>query len=231
MPNGIYSAAAGMVAQQSRLDAIANDLANVGTTGYKSERFGFRDLLDGAGSAYVDLGRTQEQGTLQPSENPLSVAIDGPGYFQVRRADGSVALTRNGNFQLDARGSIVAETGEQLVPPIAVPAGTQPKDVTIAQDGTVTVGNRQLGKLALVAVPSPGGLQSVGSSMLVATQASGAAVPSAAARLRQNQLEASDVDVATAMTELLDAQNGFQLASRAINTQDHLLDIANQLKE
>ena len=67
MPNGIYSAAAGMAAQQSRLDAIANDLANASTTGYKSERIGFRDLLGQAGTAIVDLGRSQAQGVLQPS--------------------------------------------------------------------------------------------------------------------------------------------------------------------
>src|SRR3954468_11230401 len=97
--NGIYSAAAGMAAQQSRLDAIANDLANTSTTGYKAERVGFRDLLDGAGSATVDLGRTLAQGVMQPSDDPLSVAIEGPGFFQVRRQDGSNALTRNGQFQ------------------------------------------------------------------------------------------------------------------------------------
>jgi flagellar basal-body rod protein FlgG len=231
MPNGIYSAAAGMAAQQSRLDAIANDLANASTTGYKSERIGFRDLLGQAGTAIVDLGRSQAQGVLQPSDNPLSVAIEGPGFFQVRRADGTTALTRNGAFQLDARGSLVTETGEQLVPPITVPAGVKPQDVSIAQDGTVSIPGRQLGKLALVTVPSPNGLQSVGSSMFVATQASGAAVPSAAARLRQNQLEASDVDVATAMTDLLDAQQTYQLSSRVIQTQDHLLELANNIKK
>src|SRR3954454_2290277 len=108
--NGIYSAAAGMVAQQSRIDGIANDLANSGTSGYKSERIGFSDLLDGAGSKVVDLGRTVAQGVLQPSDDPLAIAIDGPGYFQVRRADGSTALTRNGQLQLDARGSLVTVT-------------------------------------------------------------------------------------------------------------------------
>jgi flagellar basal-body rod protein FlgG len=220
-----------MAAQQSRLDAIANDLANANTTGYKSERTGFRDLLDQAGSAFVDLGRSQAQGVLQPSDNPLSVAIDGPGFFQVRRADGTTALTRNGNFQLDARRSVVTQTGEQLVPPITVPAGVKPGDIAIAQDGTITAGATRLGKLALVDVPSPSGLQSVGSSMFIATQASGVAVPSATARLQQNQLEASDVDVATAMTDLLDAQQSYSLASRAITTQDHLLEVANNIKK
>src|SRR6185437_11568955 len=101
MPNGIYSAAAGMAAQQSRLDAIANDLANANTVGYKAERIGFRDLLYGtdlgvdvgSGSAALNIGRSQAQGTLEPSDDPLALAIDGPGYFQVKRADGTNALT------------------------------------------------------------------------------------------------------------------------------------------
>jgi flagellar basal-body rod protein FlgG len=231
MPNGIYSAAAGMAAQQSRLDAIANDLANANTTGYKTERIGFRDLLYGAGSAVVDAGRSQTQGTLQPSDDPFAVAIEGPGFFQVRRADGTNALTRAGNFQLDAKGSLVTATGEQLVPPISVPAGTDPKSVTIAGDGTVSAAGRVLGQIRLVTVAAPNALQSVGSSMFLPTQASGAAVPSAAARLHQNQLEASNVEVANAMTDLLDAQQTYQLASRAIQTQDQLLQIANNLKK
>ena len=229
--NGIYAAAAGMVAQQSKIDAIANDLANASTTGYKAERVGFRDLLDSAGSAVVDLGRTMSQGVMQPSEDPLAVAIDGPGYFQVRRADGSSALTRNGQFQLDAKGQLVTVTGEQLVPPISFPANTDPADVKIAGDGTVSLKGRTVGKISLLDVPAPDGLQSVGSSMFVATQASGAAVPSAAARLTQNQLEAANVDMASSMTELMDAQQGYQLSSRAIQTQDQLLNIANQLKK
>src|SRR5215468_4803109 len=104
MPNGIYSAAAGMAAQQTKLDAIANDLANSSTTGYKSVRVGFKDLLYGA-----------EQGVAVGSG-----AIDGAGFFQVKRADGSAALTRNGQFSLDANGALVTSTGEQLDPPIKV---------------------------------------------------------------------------------------------------------------
>jgi flagellar basal-body rod protein FlgG len=238
MPNGIYSAAAGMAAQQTKLDAIANDLANASTTGYKSVRVGFKDLLYGAeqgvavgsGAAAVEIGRSQVQGVMQPSDDPLSVAIDGAGYFQVKRADGSAALTRNGQLQLDANGSLVISTGEQLDPPIKVPAGTQPSDVTIASDGTVTVGNQAIGQIKLVTVPAPDALQAVGSSMYVTTQASGTAVPAAAASLHQNQLEASNVDMASALTDMLAAQQSYNLASRAIQNQDEMMRIANELK-
>jgi flagellar basal-body rod protein FlgG len=237
MANGIYAAAAGMAAQQTRIDAIANDLANADTTGYKSERVAFRDLVYGSedgvsvgsGASALDAGRSMVQGVLGASDNPLAVGIDGPGYFQVRRADGTVALTRDGDFQIDAAGSLVNATGEQLVPPITVPKGTQPSDVTIAADGTVSIPGRTLGQLKLVDVPAPTGLLSVGSSMYVATPASGAAAP-AKAKLEQRQLEGSNVDVATSMTDLLDAQQTYSLASRAIQTQDQLLAMANDLK-
>src|SRR4051812_33976730 len=166
MPNGIYSAAAGMAAQQTKLDAIANDLANSSTVGYKSVRIGFKDLLYGveqgvavgSGAAAIDIGRSQTQGTLQASEDPLAVAIQGDGFFQVKRADGSDALTRNGQFQLDSNGSLVPIPGEQLVPPIKVPAGTDPSDVVIGGDGTVTAKGQNIGAIKIVTVPAPDAL-------------------------------------------------------------------------
>src|SRR5262245_831024 len=108
MVGGLYSAAAGMAAQQQSLDSLSNDVANVNTTGSKSVRVGFRDLVYGqqqgidvgSGSAASDMGRTQGQGALIQDADPLSLAIEGPGYFQVRRNDGSLALTRNGQFRL-----------------------------------------------------------------------------------------------------------------------------------
>ena len=134
MLNGLYSAASGMLAQQTRMDMLANDLANVDTTGYKQARIGFRDLIYnteqgmrvGAGSAIVDAGRNQAAGAFQATGDPLSMAIAGPGYFQVRRSDGSVALTRSGDFTTDAKGEIVTGSGERLVPPIRITAPSAP---------------------------------------------------------------------------------------------------------
>jgi flagellar basal-body rod protein FlgG len=239
MANGIYAAAAGLEAQQVRLDAIANDLANAGTFGYKSERVGFRDLLYGAeqgvavgsGSAAVDLGRSDVQGSLGDSANPLSIAISGPGFFQIKRSDGTVALTRNGNFQLDSRDRIVTANGEQLVPPIRVPAGTQPKDVIVASNGVVSVHGKAAGTIKLVAVPAPAQLQSVGNSSFAATRASGAATAvSGGSKVMQAQQEESNVDVASSMTDMLDTQQTYTLVSRALQTQDQLAQIANGLK-
>jgi flagellar basal-body rod protein FlgG len=239
MANGIYAAAAGMAAQQTRIDAIANDLANADTPGYKSERIGFVDLLYGSengvavgsGATTIDAGPEMTEGALGASDNPLSVAIDGPAFFQVQRPGGGVGLTRDGDFQLDSAGNLVTSTGSRLVPPITVPAGTAPKDVTISSNGTVTVVNKVVGKLNLVDVGSPSGLQPVGTSMYVTTAASGHATAAKGTTLVQAQLEQSNVSVPEAMSDLLDAQQNYTILSHAISTQDQLLEIANQLRQ
>jgi flagellar basal-body rod protein FlgG len=238
MANGIYAAAAGIAAQQTRINAISNDLANADTSGFKSERIGFADLLYGSeggvavgsGAMAIDAGPTTTQGTFGASSNPLSVAISGSGYIQVRRGDGTLALTRDGDLQLDASGGIVTSTGEQLNPPIKLPKGTQLGDVKIYANGTVSAGNQTVGKIQLVDVGAPAGLQSVGSSLFVANVASGPATPATSTTLVQNQLEQSNVNVAASMTELLDAQQNYTMLSHAIQTQDQLLQIANQLR-
>ena len=239
MANGIYAAAAGLVAQQDRIDALSNDLANVGTTGYKSERVGFRDLLYGTergmpvggGASAVDAGRSSTQGALVVSTNPIALAIVGPGYMQVRRADGTTALTRDGDLRIDSAGSLVTTNGEQLVPPVKLPAKTAATDVGISPDGTVSVAGKTVGKIAVVNVPAPSGLVALGSNDFATTTASGTAAAATGAKLVQGQLEQSNVDVATAMTDLVDAQQSYSLLSHAISTQDQLLAMANELRQ
>lgn len=232
---GIYSAAAGMAAQQTWLDALANDLANVNTPGYKSQRVAFRDLVydsngAGAGAAAAVLGASSAQGTIQPTDDPLALAIEGPGFFQVRRPDGTLALTRNGAFQVDSTGAIVTGTGDHLAPPLTLPRGVVPQDLVIAADGFVTTPDgRKLGTIEIVDVPSPDNLQPIGGGLFAVTAASGRPVP-AKGTIRQRALEASNVDIADALTSLIEAQRAFQLESRAVSTQDQLLEIANQLR-
>lgn len=232
---GIYSAAAGMAAQQTWLDTLANDLANVNTPGYKHERVAFRDLVydstgAGAGAAATTLGASDAQGVLQQSDNPLALAVEGSGWFQVKLPDGTTALTRNGSFELDSNGQVVTNEGFRLEPPLTLPKGTSASDVTIASDGTVTATDgTKLGQVALVDVPAPDGLQPVGNGLFALTAASGKPV-AASGQLHQHMLEASNVDVADAMTSLIQAQRAYQLESRAIQTQDQLLQIANQIR-
>jgi len=240
MLEGMYSAAAGMAVQQQRMDALAGDVANVNTNGYKQTRVAFRDLLytrdasgrvsSGAGAGAALVSRSLAQGPLRETGNPLDVAIDGDGFLEVRRDDGSLALTRDGALRLDARGRLGTQRGELVQPPITVPAGTEASDVTIGPDGTVSARGRTIGRIRIMTVPAPDGLRPAGDSLFVATAASGAPRATGAVRLLQGQTEASNVDVADAMAGMIEAQRGFQLSSRAVQIQDQLLQIANQVK-
>ena len=240
MLEGLYTAAAGMAAQQQRMDALSNDVANVNTSGYKRVRLGFRDLIyqqdgtggprTGSGAAAVQLGRSFDEGSLQQTGNPLDVAIEGEGYFQVRRQSGQVALTRAGSFQVDQRGALVTANGDRLVPPITVPRGVDPKSISIASDGTVSAGNRRLGRIQIVTVPSPTGLTPVGDGYFATSAASGGIRRAPAARLQQSALESSDVQLADVMTDMLDAQRSYSMASKAIHMQDQMMEIANGVK-
>jgi len=245
MLEGLYSAAAGMAAQQQRIDGVSNDLANASTTGYKHVRVGFRDLLynaqgggagrtvlAGAGAAAGFIGRSQEQGALQTTDQPLDVAIQGPGYFQVKRPDGSLALTRDGSLRLDSQGRLTTSAGDILQPEITVPRGTSADQLSIAGDGTVRAGTgRALGRIELVTVRAPDGLQPLGGNLFAAGAASGTPTAAGAdSTLRQGTLEGSNVDVGDAMVDMIDAQRSFQLASKAIQMQDQMLEIANQVK-
>src|SRR5918997_995723 len=155
MLEGLNSAAAGMAAQQQRLDAVSNDLANANTTGYKHVRVGFRDLVytqtgrasaqgprTGSGAAAVDAGRGFAQGAVSPTGQPLDVAIEGNGFLRVKFPDGRAALTRDGSLHVDGRGQLTTSGGALVQPKITIPAGTELTDVVIAPDGTVRAAGR-----------------------------------------------------------------------------------------
>src|SRR4051794_26047694 len=154
----MYSAAAGMAAQQQRLDALSNDMANANTSGYKRVRVAFRDLLyvqtgagaargvsSGAGSAAVQLGRGSQQGAVQSTGNKLDVAIEGDGYLQVRDGRGQPALTRDGSLQLQSDGRLVTSSG--AFTGVTVARGVNEKDIAIDANGAVHDNNRTFGRL------------------------------------------------------------------------------------
>jgi flagellar basal-body rod protein FlgG len=244
MLEGLHSAAAGMAAQQQRLDAVANDLANASTTGYKHQRVGFRDLVydqtgrssaqgvrTGSGAAAVDAGRSFGQGALQRTDRPLDVAIQGEGFLHVRLPDGRDALTRDGGLHIDGARNLTTSTGALVQPAIKVPAGVPEDQVSIGGDGTVLAAGRRIGRLDVLTVRSEAGLLSAGDNAFVATPASGPAV--AAPRtttLTQGALESSNTDVAEAMVAMIESQRAFQMASKAISTADEMMGIANQVK-
>jgi flagellar basal-body rod protein FlgG len=242
MNTALTTAAAGMEAQQNWMDALSNDIANVSTTGYKSLRVGFRDLLyqspgrggatgttTGAGAAAEVIGQNFEPGALEATERPLDVALTTPGFIEVRAAGGGVALTRDGNLQIGPDGQLRMATGQALQPPVRIPKGVDPKEVSIAPDGTVSAGKRTFGKIALVAVTNPDGLRADGEDGYLPTAASGPVKAAPKARLQQGALEASNVDMASVMTAMTEAQQGYELAGKAVTTQDEVLAVANGL--
>ncbi len=256
MLEGMMAAASGMEAQQQQLDAIGNDIANVSTDGYKAERVGFRDLLYnhleiagtvapvGTGAAAQAIGRDQAQGAVQNTGDPLDLAIEGEGYFTVKQpaeagghspsasipgSASGVTLTRDGSFQVNSEGQLTTAQGALLDPPITLPKGASPSEVGVAADGTVTVKGQTIGKIALVSVPAPDKLLAAGGNLFTLTPAAGATRPAAAATIHQGALEGSNVDVATDMTKMMSAQRAYQMESSAIQTENQMLSIANQL--
>ncbi len=244
MLSGLNTAAAGMAAQQQRMDAVANDLANANTTGYKHQRVGFRDLVyeqtgrssaqgvrTGSGAAAVDAGRAFAQGALQRTDRPLDVAIQGDGFLRVRLPDGRDALTRDGGLHIDGNRRLVTATGALVQPAITIPEGVAEDQISIGADGTVLANRQRVGKLDVLTVRSTQGLLSIGDNAFVATAASGAPVAAPQATvLSQGALEASNTDMAEAMVAMIESQRAFQLASKAITTADEMMGIANQVK-
>ncbi len=199
MIRSLWIAKTGMEGQQAKLDAISNNLANVGTNGFKRGTVLFEDLmyqnLRPAGAAtseqtqlptglQVGLGvkvaasaRNFSQGSLQQTSNPLDVAIKGNGFFQVQMPDGTTAYTRDGAFQLDATGAMVTSAGYTVLPGITVPATAT--SVSVAQDGTISAAisgqaaPQVLGQLQLASFVNPAGLESKGGNLYGETAASG----------------------------------------------------------
>ena len=244
MLEGLNTAAAGMAAQQARIDAVANDLANANTTGYKHQRVGFRDLVytqagrssaqgpqTGAGAAVVDAGRAFAQGTLQRTDQPLDVAIQGEGFLRVRLPDGTQALTRDGSLHIDGNGRLVTSTGAFVQPAMTFPADVDTGTISVGPDGAITAGGRAVGRLDVVSVRSPQRLRSVGDNAFVTTPESGAVRPAPAATVvSQGVLESSNTDVAEAMVSMIESQRAYQLTSKAIQTADQMWEIANGVK-
>ena len=241
MLEGLYSAASGMEAPQQQFDAISNDMANLDTPGYQSTIVGFRDLLysngnygstvaTGAGSAAQDVGRDQTQGAIQQTNQPLDVAVQGQGYIEVRRFDGSIGLTRNGHLELNAKRQLTTQDGMLVQPPITIPAGVPTDQISIGPDGTVQTAGKKLGKISLVDVPAPDGLVADGDSTFSATAASGALRAAKATTLQQGALEGSNVNLGDEMAKMATAQQEYAMGSQAVQYQAQMLSIANQIK-
>jgi flagellar basal-body rod protein FlgG len=241
MLEGLYSAASGMEAQQQQFDAISNDIANEDTPGYQSTIVGFHDLLysngeygsdvpTGAGAAAQIVGYDQTEGSIEQTGQPLDVAIDGSGYLEVRQQDGSLGLTRDGSLQLNSKRQLTTQTGMLVQPPITIPSGVDPSQVTISPNGTVQAAGKTVGKLSLVDVPAESGLAPQGNNVFSTTTASGAIRPAKGATLQQGALEESNVNLGDEMAKMESAEQQYSMSSQAVQYQNQMLTIANQIK-
>src|SRR3984893_921955 len=192
----------GLEGEQTKMDVISNNLANINTTGFKRMRPVFADLLyedqtqaggftsqatnypsglqQGTGANVVATEPMVLQGSLEQTGNALDLAINGQGYFQILQPSGQMAFTRDGSFQISAQGQVVTALGNQLQPPITIPRGAQ--NITVGLDGTVSVTIQgqaqpsQVGLIQLANFINPAGLQNMGNNLATQTQASGAAI-------------------------------------------------------
>lgn len=166
---------------------------------------------------------------MEQTSNPLDVALTGNGYIEVRQSDGKIGLTRNGSLQLNAQGQITTALGMPLVPPISLPKGTQPSDINVASDGTVSVGGRAYGKLSVVNVTAPDELLPQGNSVYGITAASGPAKTATGTTVKQGYLEQSNVDMTSEMTNMEQAQQVYSMNSKVIDIESQMGQIAATL--
>lgn len=261
MIRALYSAASGMTAQQLNIDNIANNLANANTAGYKSRRAQFQDLLyqnmvapgSSAGQATVvptglqlGLGTRAssneivfQQGDFSATSNPLDLVIQGRGFFQIKQASGQTAYTRAGAFHLDNTGSLVTSDGDQLQPQITIPATAQA--INIATDGTVTYtlpGQTQAqnaGQITLANFQNPAGLNSLGRSLYLPTDASGDATvgtpggTEGIGTLQQGYLEQSNVSVVDEFINMITSQRAYEANSKVVKAADEMYQQVNNL--
>jgi flagellar basal-body rod protein FlgG len=263
MIRALYTAATGMNAQQMNLDNIANNLANSSTTGFQERRMQFTDLLyqnevmPGAAATQqttvaaglqVGLGVRpgsaeiiQTQGEIQTTGNPLDIAIQGAGFFQIELPSGQLGYTRAGSFHLDAQGNIVTPDGNPLQPTITIPPNAT--NVSIGSDGTVTAtipGQTQASNLGIIQIatfPNAGGLNSIGGNIYLPTTASGDAIvgnpggPDGLGTLQQNSLEQSNVSVVEQFVDMIVAQRSYEANSRVVKAADEMMQQLNQLTQ
>lgn len=259
MLSALWVSKTGLSAQDLNLTTISNNLANVSTTGFKRDRAEFQDLLYqirrqpgaqntqdsqlpsglqvGTGVRIVGTQKNFSEGSLQTTDQPLDMAINGDGFFQVVMPDGSLSYTRDGTFHLNADGQVVTANGFALEPAVVVPEDTQ--TFTVGEDGTVSVttaGNSTpqiIANIQTANFVNPGGLQAIGNNLFSETAASGApqnGTPglNGLGTVLQNTLENSNVSTVEELVNMITTQRAYEMNSKVISTADQMLGFVTQ---
>lgn len=257
MLDAFYVGATGMQAQQAHVDAIANNLANVNTPGFKKTRIAFSDLVVGsmAAAAPLDTGPVAptvgagvqvasaepvfETGDLTKTGDAMDVAIVGDGFLELVMPDGSRAYTRGGTLKVNADGQLSTQAGVPLKPGIAIP--DQAQSIAIGADGRVQVRVAgqdtpvDVGQLELVRFTHPQGLLAQGGNVYRATEASGEPIGGRAGEdgmgsIAQGMLESSNVKLVDEMANLMVAQRAYEASAKVVQAADEMLGIINGLR-
>jgi len=259
MLRAFSTAATGMTAQQMMVDVIANNLANINTTGFKRSQINFQDLLYikmkesgtevasgintpggleiGSGVRAASTIKVFTPGELQNTGRALDIAISGDGFLQVILPNGDIRYTRDGSLQINANGQLVTTTGYPIEPAISIP--TDAISVSIEKDGGVNVtdaaGSQSVvGTLQLARFSNPSGLSNEGDNLLAETNASGTPNTGTPGEngfgtIQAGFLEKSNVQMITELVNLITAQRAYEINSRAIKAGDDMLQTANSI--
>ncbi len=259
MMRSLYSASSGMIAQQLNIDVVSNNLANVNTSGFKKSRAEFEDLMYqtmkiagtpsvgdqqvpvgiqvGMGVRNVSVHKFFSQGDFQTTDNPLDIAIEGEGFFQVQVGD-ELLYTRSGAFKLNSDGVVVNANGYILQPEFSVPAET--RSVSVTENGRITAIDSEGNEIASADIPlytfvNEAGLDARGRSLYMPTQASGDAIQGVPGEenvgtLAQGFLEMSNVEIVEEMVNMIVGQRAYEMNSKSIQTSDTMLQTAINVK-
>lgn len=261
MNPSLRTSASGMIAQQRLIDVIANNLANVNTTAFKRSRASFEDVLYetlqgeslvnyqssesvapiqvGKGVRIANVLRFHQQGSLTETGRPLDLGIEGDGFFQIQRPDGSLGYTRDGSFTLSNTGALVTNNGYLVQPGITIPPDAV--EVAVSANGIVSIrtGDEaanliEIGRIELVRFANPTGLEALGENLYRETIASGQPILGQAqengfGRIVQGALEASNVEIVVEMTDMIAAQRAYEINAKAIRATDDMMQSTNDL--
>ncbi len=261
MIRALYTGGTGMVAQQLNIDVISNNLANVNTQGFKKSRADFQDLLYqtlrapgtvttsgtqvptgvqvGLGVKAAGVTKLFMQGDFRNTQAEMDVAIEGKGFFQIEKPDGTIGYSRAGNLQLDSSGQVVNIDGYPIYPSISIPQDAtlitidSQGVVSVMQPGSTTAS--QLGQFEIANFVNPAGLFSEGKSLFSETDASGPPITGLPGEnemgtLLQGFVEISNVSVVEELTQMILAQRGYEVNSKVVQASDEMLQTATNLK-
>jgi flagellar basal-body rod protein FlgG len=259
----LRSAASGMYAQQLNIEVISNNIANINTNGFKKNKAEFQDLMYqeipvntlpaatdastqsainkiqvGNGVQPTSTQKIFTQGDITATNNSYDLAIQGEGFFQVRKSDGTYAYTRDGGLKINSEGKLVTASGYYIEPEITM--NEDSTDLVVNKDGTVEVTQADgtttaVENIQLVRFMNPGGLEAVGNNLYLETQASGEPIygtpgSNGFGEIQQGYVEISNVDVVEEMVAMIAAQRAYEINSKTVKTVEEMMTMANNLK-